>query len=243
MKNTFSIDQSPTADEFNAASNCPVPDITEAPVPSASEAHSILVKQIDRMIYESKQKAFSGLLGLIDDVRLGHTIGFGSTRSGMSFPPKTLIPEAMPMNTSTEKPTENLLMDQLGDEHIENPIAVINALQKQIEHLEEALRRQNDFNRNSFGLDMRSVLLVLRAHAIIPLYLGKEARNEVLEPSDFVYGSVHPYVTDMTDALREQLWMLDDAPVPDEMKEALREAAKHGGQRWEFQTSSHSQQV
>lgn len=39
-----------------------------------------------------------------------------------------------------------------------------------------------------------------------------------------VYGSVHPYVTDMTDALREQLWMLDDAPVPDEMKEALREA-------------------
>lgn len=126
---------------------------------------------------------------------------------------------------------------------IENPIAVINALQKQIEHLEEALCRQNDSNRNGFELDMRRFLLVLRAHAIIPLYLGKQSRNEVLEPSDFVYGSIDRYVTDMTYALRDQLWMLDDAPIPDEMKEAIRDSCQYGCERWELQTSSRSQQT
>lgn len=125
---------------------------------------------------------------------------------------------------------------------IENPIAVINAPQKQIDHLEEALRCQNDSNRNSFELDMRRFLLVLRAHAIIPLYLGKQSRNEVLEPSDFVYGSVDRYVNDITDALCDQLWMLDDAPIPDEMKEAIRESCQYGCNRWELQTSSRSQQ-
>lgn len=174
---------------------------------------------------------------------LGHTIVIGPTSSGMSFPPKTLHPEAMPMNTSTEKPADRVHMDQLSDDRIENPIAVINALQKQIEHLEEALRCQNDSNRNSFELDMRRFLLVLRAHAIIPLYLGKQSRNEVLEPSDFVYGSVDRYVTDMTDALRDQLWMLNDAPIPDEMKDALRESCQYGCERWELQTSSRSQQT
>jgi hypothetical protein len=256
MKNTFSIDQSPTADKFNAASNCPVSDIAEAPVTSATEAHSNLVKQINRMIYESKQMAFSGLLSLIDDVQHGHTITLAPTRSGMSFLQKTLTPEAMPMNTNTEKPAlsikeamekmqpDRVRMDQLGADRIENPIAVINALQKQIEHLEKALRRQNEIDRSSFGMEVSATLNVLRAHAIIPLYLGKQNRNKALEPSSLINGSPLGHsMTVLAEVLRDHLWLLDDAPIPDEMKEALRESCQYGCNRWELQTSSHSQQA
>ena len=130
-----------------------------------------------------------------------------------------------------------------GD-HIEYPIAVINALQKQIEHLEAALRRQNDSNRNSFELDMRRFLLVLRAHAIIPLYLGKQSRSKALEPSSLIDGSPHRHpMTVLAEVLRDHLWLLDDAPIPNEMKEALRESCHYGCNRWELQTSELAQQV
>lgn len=127
---------------------------------------------------------------------------------------------------------------------IENPIAVINALQKQIEHLEKALRRQNEIDRSSFGMEVSATLNVLRAHAIIPLYLGKQNRNKALEPSSLINGSPlgHP-MTVLAEVLRDHLWLLDDAPIPDEMKEALRDSCKYGCNRWELQTSSHSQQA
>ena len=175
---------------------------------------------------------------------LGHTLVIGPTSSGMSFPQETLPPDATPMNTSTEKPADHVRMDQLGDKHIENPIAVINALQKQIEHLEAALRHQNETDRSNFGIEVSATLNVLRAHAIIPLYLGKQTRTKALEPSSLIDGSPHGYpMTVLAEVLRDHLWMLDDAPIPDEMKEAIRESCHYGCNRWEYQTSSHSQQA
>lgn len=127
---------------------------------------------------------------------------------------------------------------------IENPIAVINALQKQIEHLEAALRRQNETDRSNFGIEVSATLNVLRAHAIIPLYLGKQSRSKALEPSSLIDGSPHRHpMTVLAEVLRDHLWLLDDAPIPNEMKEALRESCQYGCNRWELQTSELAQQV
>lgn len=157
------------------------------------------------------------------------------------------------MNTSTEKPTvshkeavekmrpDRVRMDQLDGDRIENPIAVINALQKQIEHLEAALRNQKAYDRLHLRDTVHEVLLGLRAQSIIPLYLGKENRSEALDHLGI--NLADPHASIVGEVIRTHLWMLDDAPIPDEMKEALRKSAKYGGQRWEYQTSSHSQQA
>ncbi len=124
---------------------------------------------------------------------------------------------------------------------VENPIAVINALQKQIEHLEAALRNQEAYSRHHLRDTIRAVLMGLRAQAIIPLYLGKETRNEAFD--HFGINLDYPLGTIVGEVLRDHLWMLDDAPVPDEMKEALRESCQYGCNWWECQTSSLSQQA
>lgn len=124
---------------------------------------------------------------------------------------------------------------------VENPIAVINALQKQIEHLEAALCNQEAYSHHHLRDTVRAVLMGLRAQAIIPLYLGKENRNEALDR--FGINLDYPLDTIVGEVLRDHLWMLDDAPVPDEIKEAIRESCHYGCNRWEYQTSSHSQQA
>lgn len=123
---------------------------------------------------------------------------------------------------------------------VENPIAVINALQKQIEHLEAALRNQEAYSLHHLRDTVRWVLMGLRAQAIIPLYLGKENRNEALD--QFGINLDYPFDAIVGEVLRDHLWRLDDAPIPDEMKEALREACQYGCNRWELQTSSPLQQ-
>lgn len=75
---------------------------------------------------------------------------------------------------------DRVRMDQLGGDRIENPIAVINTLQKQIEYLETALRNQKAYDHLHLRDTVHEVLLGLRAQAIIPLYLGKENRSEAL---------------------------------------------------------------
>lgn len=145
------------------------------------------------------------------------------------------------MKTSTEKPADHVRMDQLGEDHIENPIAVINTLQKQIEHLEGVIRRQNDLNLSSFEMDVRNVLFGLRAQAIIPLYLGMSKRSEAVD--HLAINLYEPHASIVGKVLRDHLWLLDDAPIPDEMKEAIRESCHYGCSWWENQTSSHSQQA
>ena len=162
---------------------------------------------------------------------------FGS--EAMHAPPKTFPLHDMRSSglgtpAETSKPVTT-------DETIENPIAVINTLQKQIEHLEAALRRQNEIDRSDFGMDVRNVLFGLRAQAIIPLYLGKSKRSEAIGHMGINLYEPHASIVD--ELLRDHLWMLDDAPIPDEMKEAIRESCQYGCNRWEYQTSSHSKQA
>lgn len=113
-------------------------------------------------------------------------------------------------------------------------VAVINALQKQIEdlRLEKSLLRQNGLDGIDVREAVRNVLLGLRAQSIILLYLGKESRSEALNHSEINLDD--PLATMVAEELRIHLWMLDDAPIPDEMKEAIRKASQYGGQWWEF---------
>lgn len=108
---------------------------------------------------------------------------------------------------------------------IEDPNTVINALAAQIKQLE----RTTEFLKNELskytGLpdSVAYMLRHMRKHGIIPLYVGDQA-CEALK-SNFV-------VDQASLEAFEKVWYLDNAPVQQDVKDAVRKAANYGMSRW-----------
>lgn len=113
---------------------------------------------------------------------------------------------------------------------IEDPSTVINVLSDRVKSLERALERQAKEHRDELPEQFATLLRWMRARGVIPLYVGKIPAEKSMK--DFVGGD-RSLVSDET-AIRalEQVWFLENAPVPEEVKTALRNAANNGMSRW-----------
>lgn len=74
--------------------------------------------------------------------------------------------------------------------------------------------------RQSVRCAMRS----LRRLEIIPLYIGgkyfEDVKPEIIKQEPYLRSAI------------EEIWLLEDAPLANEMKVAIRNAANHGMNRW-----------
>lgn len=109
-------------------------------------------------------------------------------------------------------------------EAIADPGAVINALQERITQLQGELRVQEIAADNDQSKRLHDGLRRLRLHGVIPLYVGNLSRDELRRE----IGSSSP---ELGDAFQE-LWWLDAAPVPDDVRESISAAARNGMSRW-----------
>lgn len=131
--------------------------------------------------------------------------------------------------SSTSSPDSSLVMEALRTPpQLINPVGLIMALQNRIAILESELSEARNIAPELF-----TILMGLRARSIIPLYLGKQPRADILD-DDFCHASLPPSDRlGVSNLIARHLWLLEDAPLSTEMKDALRDAAKMGGQRWD----------
>lgn len=108
---------------------------------------------------------------------------------------------------------------------IEDPNAVINALTARIQDLE----RTNEFLKNQLGAyvelpgEVDEVLKAMRKREVILLYLGGKNGDALKQDCAESEAMLMAF---------EQVWFLDNAPVAQEVKYAVRKAANHGICRW-----------
>lgn len=106
---------------------------------------------------------------------------------------------------------------------IADPQGVINSLQARIAQLERALEHERQ-RELAIGCEaIHGTLKSVRKHGVILLHLGLEDLNRVRE-------HVVKYPFDRV--TMEHAWPLASAPVPPDVKTALREAANYGMDRW-----------
>lgn len=105
---------------------------------------------------------------------------------------------------------------------VDNPGAVINVLQTRIEQLEGQLRAEREAQLQALPDAIESTIKRLRLYGVILLQLG---------PTDDALRSEQHGNAALGAALG-QSWMLDQAPVASEVKEAIRVAANNGISRW-----------
>lgn len=65
----------------------------------------------------------------------------------------------------------------------------------------------------------------LRLHEAVLLYVGQDANN-------FGQQIAEKFGGDVARAVSNSLFVLDNAPVPPEMRESIRKATNHGMNRW-----------
>lgn len=106
---------------------------------------------------------------------------------------------------------------------LDDPQGVINSLQARITLLERQLESERRRQLDGLPDAIRHTLKVMRRHGMIFLYLGDRTLTEVSE-------QVANYPA-MYAAL-DQAWSLASAPVPEDVKTALRTAANYGADRW-----------
>jgi hypothetical protein len=105
---------------------------------------------------------------------------------------------------------------------IENPGAVINSLQRRIEQLEAQLSAAREYNAQAVPSVVGDAIKRLRLHGVILLQLGSTNAPMERELNENA----------LLDAAYRQVWMLDRAPVAQDVKEAIRTAANNGMDRW-----------
>ena len=112
---------------------------------------------------------------------------------------------------------------------IEDPGKVIDALTSRIAQLERQLEFHVDQNRQAGPEQFEALLGWLRLRGVIPLYLG-DMNYDVLKEKDFIGDE---YVSNKY-ALRDlnQVWFLENAPISQEVKNVIREAANFGMNRF-----------
>jgi len=106
---------------------------------------------------------------------------------------------------------------------IEDPEGLINTLQAQIKLLERQIEKERQYRADDRAMEIAEALKRLRMHGVIPLHIGDQDRamlsNELMS---------NPLFTNVAD----QVWLLSAAPVAQEVKDALMNAANHGMNRW-----------
>lgn len=117
------------------------------------------------------------------------------------------------------------------DTTLSDQTTVINALTTRIRELEGELARQRTEQRHALPAQIEGIFRWMRARSVIPLYVGSGPDEEA--KAAFV-GDVGCHL--MSDAVAakalEQVWFLSGAPMSEEAKNALRQAAHHGMSRW-----------
>lgn len=114
---------------------------------------------------------------------------------------------------------------------IDDPEMVINTLAARVRELESALARQKAEYRAALPEQAVGILRWMRARSVIPLYVGPAPDEKA--KSNFVGDKGCPLMTDeMATKLLGEVWFLDDAPMTEEVKDAIRKAAQHGMGRW-----------
>lgn len=109
-------------------------------------------------------------------------------------------------------------------EAITDPGAVINSLQARITQMEAQLRVQQTAHESEQGQYLKDSLRRLRLHGIIPLYVGGEGVEALVQ-------QVAKSSPQLTESLSE-IWLLATAPVPQAVRDALSSAANNGMSRW-----------
>lgn len=115
---------------------------------------------------------------------------------------------------------------------INDPATVIDALSAKIRGLEYAIARQQAEQHADRPAQIADALRWMRARGVIPLYVGTVPDEEV--KGNFIgEGRSMSIMNDEVAAIAlEQVWFLSGAPIPEEAKDALRQAAKNGMCRW-----------
>jgi len=106
---------------------------------------------------------------------------------------------------------------------IEDPGKVIDALTSRIAQLERQLEFHVDQNRQAGPEQFEALLGWLRLRGVIPLYLG-DMNYDVLKEKDFIGDE---YVSN-----KYALRVLENAPISQEVKNVIREAANFGMNRF-----------
>lgn len=114
----------------------------------------------------------------------------------------------------------------MTDIAIENPVGVINALQKQVEQLEAKLAATEDLLRheNSKTPDYSNALRRMRLFSVMPLYVGEGGLEELTN----LVGKHSPELVSCVD----DIWPLESAPFSDAVKQEIFAHAKNGMERW-----------
>ena len=109
---------------------------------------------------------------------------------------------------------------------IENPGALINLLQRQVEELQSQIRFLEGrlASEQTKPIDHGPALKRLRLHRVMTLYIGDGGREQ-LRQSLVDHGPelVH---------LEDSIWCLENAPVSEQAKQEFRMLAKTGMERF-----------
>lgn len=101
-----------------------------------------------------------------------------------------------------------------------------------IETLTEKIQRQDRFIaelqaelQRARQASVDAMLGQLRLHEAVLLYVGQDVDN-------FAQQIAENFGSDVARAVSNSLFVLDNAPVPSEVREAIRKATNHGMNRW-----------
>lgn len=112
---------------------------------------------------------------------------------------------------------------------IENPGKVIDAITARISQLEGQLAFQIAENRRAAPERYADILRWMRKRAVIPLYVGDQDAD-TLRTKEFVGDEL--ISEEAADKAFKQVWLLDNAPVTQEVKDAMRKATNYGMNRF-----------
>jgi len=107
---------------------------------------------------------------------------------------------------------------------IENPGKVIDTLTARISKLENQLAFQIAENRRAAPERDVDLLRWMRKRAVIPLYVGDQDA-EMLKTKEFVGDEL--ISQEVADKAFKQVWLLDNAPVTQDVNDAMRKATNY----------------
>ncbi len=104
--------------------------------------------------------------------------------------------------------------------------AVAAALVEKIQHQARRIAELEEELRVARGASLHAMLGQLRARQAILLYVGTDHADAFMQEIAEKFGS------EVASSVSNSLFVLDNAPVPASVRDALRSASKQGLDRW-----------
>ncbi|MFB8831944.1 hypothetical protein ACE0DR_27735 [Azotobacter sp. CWF10] len=101
-----------------------------------------------------------------------------------------------------------------------------STLVEKIQHLEQFVMELQDELRRARAATLESMLGTLRLRETVLLYVGNQDKTQFCEQLHREFGSQVAFPVDL------HLFVLNNAPLPEEQREALRAAFNHGMNKW-----------